>query len=73
VKELLIIVYAIIPFFTLAILTGFIEANYFDKHLPKHSYQLVIGISLILSGLWAYFTSNYYKNDEGEKNTIGRQ
>jgi len=70
-KGILVPVYAVVPIFVLFLLTKFISESYFNNKIPSPIYQIVSGLSLILSGLWNWKTcENYYIDDNGEKRFI---
>ena len=70
-KGILVLVYAIVPVFSLFVLTKVIEENLFDKKFPDSVYQIVVGTSLIISGVWNWKTSDdFYIDRNGIKQSM---
>lgn len=70
-KGILVIVFAIVPFIVLSILTRTIESYFFTSKFSDEIYYLVMGISLLVSGFWNNYSANeYYVDDNGDKQYI---
>ena len=67
-KGILVFVYALVPLITLIILTKLIEEYLFKTKFTEDSYLVTIGVSILISGFWTYYSSyDYYIDKDGEK------
>lgn len=70
-KGILVIVFFGVPCFVLLLVTKGIDEYCFDNRFFEETYQVVIGLALIVSGLWTYWASDdYYIDEDGEKQYI---
>lgn len=70
-KGILVPVFAFVPVLALSLLTSLIHDVFFVDKFHYYVYQIVIGISFILSGFWNnYANKDFYLDDEGEKHFV---
>ena len=66
-KGILIPVYVISTFFGLAILSGILKRNLGGVFATEYDYRVILGVGLIISGIWTYLTSEDFVKKNGQK------
>ncbi len=66
-KGILIPIYLIVTFITVAMLGGILKRNVGGIFAYKYDIQIIIGISFLISGLWTYLTSEEFIKKDGQK------
>ncbi len=66
-KGILIPVYFITTFIVIAILNGILIRNVGGIFASDYDYRIILGLGLLISGIWTYLTSEEYFKKDGKK------